>query len=152
MDVFEHPRIPMTLKIAGRGPLEEDVKRVAGKSIEYLGFIDGKTKQDYLRHATALVMPSECYENFPLAIMEANACGTPALVSRLGGLAEMVQSGENGSSFLPRDANAFWEALKTISEGKDPSSHRGRCQAYAQKSFSKQRFLAERRLIYEPKE
>lgn len=42
-----------------------------------------------------LILPST-FENFPLTILEANACGTPAIVSNVGGLMEAVIDGETG--------------------------------------------------------
>jgi len=52
-----------------------------------------------------LVVPSVWFENAPLVILEALAARTPLLVSRLGGMAELVQSGEHGLHFAPGDAD-----------------------------------------------
>ena len=39
----------------------------------------------------ALAMPSlECYEGFPMAVLEGYACGTPVVASRVGSLDEIV--------------------------------------------------------------
>ena len=51
-----------------------------------------------------LVVPSVWYENAPLVIHEALATGTPLLVARIGGMAELVAEGRNGFLFAVGDA------------------------------------------------
>ena len=46
-----------------------------------------------------LVVPSIWFENAPLVIHEALATGTPLLVSRIGGMAELVDEGRTGFLF-----------------------------------------------------
>jgi len=52
----------------------------------------------------ALVVPSTWYESTPLVLCSALAAGTFALVSRLGGMTEVIVEGENGFSFAAEDA------------------------------------------------
>ena len=56
-----------------------------------------------LRGAMLLVLPSECYENFPMNIVEAFACGLPVICSRLGAMEEIVADGRTGLHFTPGD-------------------------------------------------
>ena len=53
--------------------------------------------------ARFLVLPSLCYENFPLTIAEAFACGVPVIASRLGSMAEIVADGKTGLHFSAGD-------------------------------------------------
>lgn len=64
-----------------------------------------------MRHARFLVVPSICYENFPLVIAEAFACGLPVLASRLGACAEIVQHAVTGLHFTPADAGDLAEKV-----------------------------------------
>jgi len=146
LEEFKHPRLPIQLRIAGDGPLRTIVETASGNDIKYLGPLSGAEKQSALRHATALVMSSECYENFPLAVMEANAAGTPALVSRLGGLTMMVASGLNGESFGLKNENEFWDSLSKLASWG--LNQRQRCQEYAREEFSSDRFIKRRSSIY----
>jgi glycosyltransferase involved in cell wall biosynthesis len=57
-----------------------------------------------MREARFLVVPSTCYEGFPLAVAEAYACGVPVIAAGHGGLAEIVRDGHTGLHFLPGDA------------------------------------------------
>jgi alpha-maltose-1-phosphate synthase len=63
-------------------------------------------------HATVFVCPS-IYEPFGLVILEAMACDTPVVASRVGGIPEIVVEGETGYlvDFNPADPDAFTSAL-----------------------------------------
>jgi glycosyltransferase involved in cell wall biosynthesis len=56
-----------------------------------------------MQRASALVMPSLWFENFPLTLVEAFACGLPVIASRLGAMAELVEDGVTGLLFAPGD-------------------------------------------------
>ncbi len=58
-----------------------------------------------MREAACLVVPSICFENFPVAIVEAFACGLPVIASRLGAMAEIVRDGETGLLFEAGNAD-----------------------------------------------
>ena len=57
-----------------------------------------------MRSATALVMPSIWYENFPRTLVEAYACATPVIASRIGALEGLVEDGVTGLLFEAGDA------------------------------------------------
>ena len=63
-------------------------------------------------HATVFVCPS-IYEPFGLVILEAMACETPVVASRVGGIPEIVVEGETGYlvDFDAADADGFTSAL-----------------------------------------
>jgi len=100
-------RLP--LKIVGDGPLMEDVKdfvsRQALIGTDVLGRLPREEVFLLMKGARALVVSSECYENFPMAIAEAFACGTPVISSRLGAMAEIVEDGRTGLHFTPGDCD-----------------------------------------------
>jgi starch synthase len=63
-------------------------------------------------HASVFVCPS-IYEPFGLVILEAMACETPVVASRVGGIPEIVVEGETGYlvDFDPDDLEGFTSAL-----------------------------------------
>ncbi len=83
--------------IAGTGPLEEDVQRMAEKNanISYVGFKTGNELYSLIRHARFTVAPSVCYENCPFSVMESIKLNTPVLGSDRGGIPELILSEEN---------------------------------------------------------
>jgi len=93
------------LKIAGDGPLVEDVRRRSQMlgGVEVLGRRDHKDVIGLLKGARFLVFPSEWYECFPVTFVEAFACGVPVIASRLGAMAEIVEDGRTGLHFTPGD-------------------------------------------------
>ncbi|HUI52113.1 MAG TPA: glycosyltransferase family 4 protein [Terriglobales bacterium] len=94
------------LKIAGEGPLKEEVQCRAngnGGNVEYLGALPRGQVQSLLGEAAFLVFPSTCYENFPLSIVEAFASGVPVVASGLGAMAEIIEHGRTGLLFSAGD-------------------------------------------------
>lgn len=61
-----------------------------------------------------LAIPSLCMETGPLVALEALAAGVPVLGSDLGGISELVRSGENGWLVPPGDVRAWAEALRRL--------------------------------------
>lgn len=109
------------LKIIGDGPLRFDLERearAANLNVEFLGI---QTKQEVLqalRGAEFIVVPSVCYEGLPTVVLEAFACSTPVVASRIGSLDEMVQDGETGVKFQAGDSE---DLGRTIAElRRDP--------------------------------
>jgi glycosyltransferase involved in cell wall biosynthesis len=91
------------LIVIGDGPLKDHVMSSANSNpnVNYLGFCTKDVIIHYLKRCTALLLPSVCYEGFPISLLESFATGTPAIVSRLGSLAEIVQDNQNGLHFDP---------------------------------------------------
>jgi glycosyltransferase involved in cell wall biosynthesis len=94
------------LKIIGDGPLSEQVRLAEStlKGIQWLGRREPAEVLSLLGGAAFLVMPSIWYETFGRTIIEAYAKGTPAIASRIGALAELVEHGETGLLFEPGSA------------------------------------------------
>ncbi|MDI6695065.1 MAG: glycosyltransferase family 4 protein [Anaerolineales bacterium] len=94
----------MELKIAGDGPQGETLRakaRQQGSRVEFLGYVAGEKKWELLRDAMATIVPSVCYEAFPLTPLESMAVGTPVIASNLGSLPYVVKDGKSGLLFYP---------------------------------------------------
>ncbi len=105
------------LKIVGTGPLfQYFIKEYNYPNIEYCGFKTAAEVQELLSKAMFSVMPSECYENNPLAVIESLCKGTPVLGARTGGIPELITENVNGFLFesgnkidLVDKIKFFWE-------------------------------------------
>lgn len=103
---WEQGGIAAPLHIAGDGPAAAEVRAAAARlpRVRLLGRLDRERLLDQMRSARALVFPSLLYENFPVTIVEAFACGVPVIASRLGAAAEIVGDQQTGLLFEPGDA------------------------------------------------
>lgn len=105
----------LRLKIVGSGPLERALQEsCAGKgltNIEFLGYKTGKELYDLVAGAKYVCVPSECYENNPMTIVEAYSLGTPVIGAAIGGISEVVQDGQTGYLFESGSVESLRDAL-----------------------------------------
>lgn len=87
------------LRVAGEGP--EAGLLDGANNVTRLGSLPGEQVCREMGRAAALVVPSIWYETFGLVVIEAFACCTPVIASRIGALADIVRDGETGLLFEP---------------------------------------------------
>lgn len=104
------------LKIAGRGPLFDDLQEKYGKNpkIEFLGHLDAPQVATLLRGAIASVLPSEWYENNPLGVIESLSVGTPVIGARMGGIPELIEEPRDGFTYPAFDVNALASCMSKV--------------------------------------
>ncbi len=119
----------MRLIVMGDGPLAEPMRsyiREQGmRNVRMAGFVTGEAKWEMLRLAAACVVPSVCYECFPLSALESFAVGTPVIASRLGSLQHVVKDRENGYLFDPGDAADLGDKIARLLSNPDESATMG---------------------------
>ena len=95
--------IDVSLKIAGEGPLEDNLKAFVRQNqltnVEFVGYQSGEAFHDLIRNSALVVVPSEWYENAPFACYETMALGRPVIGANIGGIPELVQEEETGLLF-----------------------------------------------------
>ena len=89
------------LSVVGDGPERQRLQGRAPANVRFLGHLDRAEVQRLMGAAQFLVMPSICYEGFPMVIVEAFAAGLPVVASRIGSLEEIVEPGVNGLLVVP---------------------------------------------------
>jgi glycosyltransferase involved in cell wall biosynthesis len=100
------PRIPLII-IGGGTQLagfEKEASQRGLAEVRFKGQLPREATLQAMRGARFLVFSSEWYENFPVTIAEAFACGVPVICSRLGAMQEIVEDGRTGFHFSPGDA------------------------------------------------
>ncbi len=97
-------RLPLKLIGDGREAhlVADAMRRIPG--IEWLGRRSIPEAHALMRHATFLVLPSECYETYGRVAVEAFASGTPVIGAGHGAIAEVVIPNQTGLHFTPGDA------------------------------------------------
>lgn len=93
------------LRIAGDGCYRPETEAVAKvyPNVEFTGWLPRHRVVEEMKGARFVIFPSEWYENLPLVIIEAFACGVPVIASRLGAMQELVEDGRTGLLFNAGD-------------------------------------------------
>jgi glycosyltransferase involved in cell wall biosynthesis len=96
-----------SLHIVGDGPergaLEAQARAHGHPGIRFRGRLSHTEAIEAVKGARFSIVPSTWYEGLPMCILEAFACGTPVLCSRIGGLPEIVEDHVTGLHFTPGD-------------------------------------------------
>jgi glycosyltransferase involved in cell wall biosynthesis len=107
----------LSLVVAGTGPEEERIRRLAEASrgtVRFLGFIDEARKRELLSGGDVFVQLS-IREGLSIATLEALASGVPCVVSNLPGVREPVTPGQTGWYVGdPEDVQSVVSALESV--------------------------------------
>lgn len=98
------------LVVIGDGPEFGKAKARAGPNVELLGYQDDETLKSYYQRARAFVFAAE--EDFGIAPLEAQACGTPVLAYGRGAARETIVDGVTGLFFDEQSVSAIVDAVK----------------------------------------
>jgi glycosyltransferase involved in cell wall biosynthesis len=104
------------LWIAGTGTHEPTLRRLAAghNNIRFLGQVAAEPLQALYRQAVAVLVPSLCFEIFPLVILEAFRQQTPVIARNQGGLPEALEESGGGSVYnTEAELAAAMDALVT---------------------------------------
>lgn len=85
-------RAGATLVLAGDGPLADEVRAACGERLRWVGRLDRSDAAALLSQADLLCLPTRS-EGFATTLLEAAACGCPALVTDVGGAREVAADG-----------------------------------------------------------
>jgi glycosyltransferase involved in cell wall biosynthesis len=105
--------------IIGSGPLSGYVglKAIKLPNLKFIGFVDGPLKVYYYNKAMIALFPS-LVENFPLTGLEAMACGTPVVASRIG-FSEYIKDGYNGVLVDPKNIEEISDKITELLTNKE---------------------------------
>lgn len=104
------------LLIAGTGPLQSSFCNLSPPGVVWVLQQPPDEIIRLMQQAIALILPSECFENFPRAAVEAFSVGTPVIASRLGSLQEIVEDRITGLHFSPGEPGELAEAVMWLLE------------------------------------
>jgi glycosyltransferase involved in cell wall biosynthesis len=110
----------LPLKIAGRGQDEERLKKLAGPTVEFLGFVPEDVLPSVYANAAGFFFPQ--MEDAGIALLEAQACGTPVIAYRAGGATDAVierKTGVFAEKQTKESLRAALEQFQTIEWNRD---------------------------------
>jgi glycosyltransferase involved in cell wall biosynthesis len=106
------------LRIAGRSLGNIKVLKSYAGDARFLGRLDWHALRDEYQRADLLCLPS-LSDGFGLVVLEAMACGTPALITRSCGSADLVEENRNGFVVAPGDLESLTSRLQWASQNRD---------------------------------
>jgi len=151
IDAAAAAKAPLT--IVGDGPQRaalEAQARALGARCMFTGHLNGAALWAEVEAATAVALPSLWYEIAPKSVLEAQARGKAVITTRIGGLPELVEHGENGLLVEPGDRAGLADALRralAMEEGSLAAmGAKGRQQATTR--FTRDRYYREMTALY----
>lgn len=126
--------------IAGRGALEPELRaQIAARRlhdhVRLLGFVSDDDLPLAYRAADLSVVPTVALEGFGLIAAESLAAGTPALVTPVGGLPEVVRDLSPALVLPATGAQAVAEGITGALRGETPLPSARRCAAFARSRY-----------------
>ena len=140
VDAFNQLGLP--LLVIGDGNDRQMLERRAKKNIQFLGWRSNEEVATYMSQAKAFVYAA--YEDFGIAPVEAQACGTPVIAYGQGGTGETVKDirawGDRGTGILFKtqqvgDIVAAVRAFEAIAAQINPEIITAHAQQFSAESF-----------------
>ncbi|EKD90817.1 MAG: group 1 glycosyl transferase [uncultured bacterium] len=131
-------KLNLPLKVAGSGPELERLKKLAGKSVEFLGEISDGDLPEIYANGKALIVASED-EDFGITSVEAQSAGTPVIAVKAGGYLESIIEGKTGEFFDKADVDSLIKVLETF----DYKKYKSEDLKKNAERFSKEKFKKE---------
>lgn len=136
----ETPNFPIRVRIAGKGPMEEELKALAKKLqidtiTTWLGFISQEEAANEWANLDIAVIASR-HESFGVSAVEAQASGCPVIVSDIPGLLESTLPGKTSITVSAGDVIDLEEKIRSLCENNDMREKMGKAgRAFASSTF-----------------
>lgn len=122
------------LKIVGTGRYMDQLKKIAGPRVEFLGRVSDAELPTLLARARAYIMPG--MEDFGIAPVEANAAGRPVIALGVGGALDSQIDGVTGVLFREPTVESLIEAIERADRiNFDPAQIRAHAQSFDRETF-----------------
>lgn len=124
------------LAIGGRGPGRDNYKKMIKRYslsayVRFLGFIENEDMPAYYTLADIFVLPSIVDSNgdtegLGVVLLEAGACETPVIGSRVGGIPDIIKDGVNGLLVEPQNAADLTEKILRLAHNRELREQMGK--------------------------
>ncbi len=110
--------VPFRCVLVGDGPRRDEIDALRRRlglvsCVEMAGAAEHQQVLAWWQQAMIAVLSSES-EGMPVSLMEAGACGVPAVATAVGGVSELIVDGGTGIVTPPGDASAMAESLEKL--------------------------------------
>jgi glycosyltransferase involved in cell wall biosynthesis len=124
------------LVVLGDGPELKKLRAKATPNVTMLGHQPFDVLVDHIQRAKAFIFAAE--EDFGIAPVEAQACGTPVIAFGRGGAVETIVDGETGIFFSEQTAASICRAVREfemVEEDLDPERIRENAERFSTARF-----------------
>lgn len=129
-------KLGLPLKIIGRGPELNKLKKIAGENIEFLGRVDDNDLPKYYANCKAFIFPQE--EDFGIVAIEAMAAGRPLIAYKGGDIVEHMEEGRTGVFIEKQTSEDVIRAIEKFQKGSfDGNYIRGKSLRFNKDIFKK---------------
>ncbi len=104
-------RLGRKLRIVGAGEQLKRLRKLAGSSVQFLGYLQDTQLHEQYAHCRALLFPGE--EDFGIVPVEAQAFGRPVIAFGRGGIVETVIAPVVGAEFEPSECTGIFFPQQT---------------------------------------
>ncbi|MBP9828264.1 glycosyltransferase [Patescibacteria group bacterium] len=130
-------KLKIPLKIFGTGPMEAELKKMSGPTVEFLGRVSDSERTKLYENAIAFLHPHE--EDFGITAVESMAAGRPVIAFRSGGALETVVENKTGIFFNDQNADALAQAIETLQQTTwDPAQIKTHAEKFSVARFQKE--------------
>lgn len=147
-------RVPeIQLYVAGKGPLGPKLQQLIDNlqlqnNVGLLGFVPENSLASVYQAADLSVVPTMALEGFGLVAAESLAAGTPALVTPIGGLPEVVAGLSSSLVFRSFSAADIADGILAALSGRVAMPSSAQCRTYAEDHFSAARMARQVADVY----
>jgi glycosyltransferase involved in cell wall biosynthesis len=142
------PDVPM--RAAGSYEGNEHLADGGPASLEFLGQLEHNSLDPFYANSRIVVLPSVCYEGFPMILPEAMLHGKPVIASRIGGIPEIVDDGVTGLLFEPGNAEDLAEKIRYLWDRPELCRRMGQAgREKVLREYTPQRYYERLMAVYE---
>ncbi len=138
--VHSQSKTDLLVLIGGTGPLENQLRERIEKlglqqNVRLLGFVPDDQLSTAYRAADLSIVPTQALEGFGLVTLESLAAGTPALVTPVGSLPEVMTDLSSGLVLPGADARSICDGLRAFAEGSLQLPSEEACRQYVRERY-----------------
>jgi len=141
-------KLGLPLTVIGNGPDHRRLRKMAGRTVTFLGKVSDKVLEEEFASAKALLFPGT--DDFGITPVEALAAGTPVIAYDDGGAKEYVIPDKTGVVFDEQSVASLVKALRTFSKQKyDATAIMQFSRKFSREQFERKMRLFIRRALHD---